>query len=198
MVGGTVSELSNRRRVDAYAGLAPTPCRSGSVAHEQGGLQRQQPTVAKTAMIQLTWLWVRHQARSILTLWFRQRVQLNGGRIRKVLIVALARKAAYRLLEIRDCRGSTGRSGDDGRKPAPPHFNLPEHQLWRIQVSGPRLARLKKPKKRMVPRRHAGADRSNGTEMRRRPGFAPYLLCVARRCVRQSSRVRNDASISLI
>ena len=39
-------------------------------------------------MIQLAWLWVRHQPRSILTLWFHQRVQL----VRKVLIVALARK----------------------------------------------------------------------------------------------------------
>jgi transposase-like protein len=46
----------------------------------------------RTTMIQLAWLWVRHQPRSILTLWFRQRVQLNGGRIRKVMIVALARK----------------------------------------------------------------------------------------------------------
>jgi hypothetical protein len=43
-------------------------------------------------VIQRAWLWVRHQPRSILTFWFRQRVQLNGGRIRKVLIVALARK----------------------------------------------------------------------------------------------------------
>ncbi|MGB6311545.1 MAG: IS110 family transposase, partial [Pseudolabrys sp.] len=46
----------------------------------------------RTTMIQLAWLWVRHQPRSILTLWFHQRVQLNGGRVRKVLIVALARK----------------------------------------------------------------------------------------------------------
>jgi transposase len=43
-------------------------------------------------MIQLAWLWVRHQPHSVLTLWFRQRVELNGGRSRKVLIVALARK----------------------------------------------------------------------------------------------------------
>ena len=43
-------------------------------------------------MIQLAWLWLKHQPRSQLTLWFNQRVQLNGSRIRKVLIVALARK----------------------------------------------------------------------------------------------------------
>lgn len=43
-------------------------------------------------MIQLAWLWLRHQPHSLLTLWFHRRVQLNGGRVRKVLIVALARK----------------------------------------------------------------------------------------------------------
>ena len=37
-------------------------------------------------------LWVRHQPRSVLTLWFHQRTQLNGGGVRKVLIVALGRK----------------------------------------------------------------------------------------------------------
>jgi transposase len=43
-------------------------------------------------MVQLSWLWLRHQPDSALTLWFHQRVQLNGGRIRWVMIVALARK----------------------------------------------------------------------------------------------------------
>ena len=60
-------------------------------AHEQG-VSKAGNTRLRTTMIQLAWLWVRHQPRSILTLWFRQRVQLNGGRIRKVMIVALARK----------------------------------------------------------------------------------------------------------
>src|SRR3984893_16212486 len=83
--------FSNRRQVAAYAGLAPTPWRSGSVAHEQGVSKAGNPRL-RTTMIQLAWLWVRHQPRSILTLWFHQRVQLNGGRVRKVLIVALARK----------------------------------------------------------------------------------------------------------
>jgi hypothetical protein len=40
----------------------------------------------RTTMIQLAWLWVRHQPRSILTLWFHQRVQLNGGRVRKRVV----------------------------------------------------------------------------------------------------------------
>jgi hypothetical protein len=88
---GLFRSFSNRRQVAAYAGLAPTPWRSGSVAHEQGVSKAGNPRL-RTTMIQLAWLWVRHQPRSILTLWFHQRTQLNGGRVRKVLIVALARK----------------------------------------------------------------------------------------------------------
>lgn len=88
---GLFRTFSNRRQVAAYAGLAPTPWRSGSVAHEQGVSKAGNPRL-RTTMIQLAWLWVRHQPRSMLTLWFQQRVQLNGGRVRKVLIVALARK----------------------------------------------------------------------------------------------------------
>jgi transposase len=88
---GLYRSFSNRRQVAAYAGLAPTPWQSGSVAHEQGVSKAGNPRL-RTTMIQLAWLWVRHQPGSILTQWFYQRVQFNGGRIRKVLIVALARK----------------------------------------------------------------------------------------------------------
>jgi len=88
---GLFRSFSNRRPVAAYAGLAPTPWQSGSVTHEQGVSKAGNPRL-RTTMIQLAWLWVRHQPHSILTQWFHQRAQLNGGRIRKVLIVALARK----------------------------------------------------------------------------------------------------------
>ena len=43
-------------------------------------------------MIQLAWLWLRHQPDSALALWFQDRVKRNGGRLRKTTIVALARK----------------------------------------------------------------------------------------------------------
>ena len=88
---GLFRNFSNRRQVAAYAGLAPTPWQSGSVALEQGVSKAGNPRL-RTTMIQLAWLWLRHQPHSQLTLWFHQRVQLNGGRVRKVLIVALARK----------------------------------------------------------------------------------------------------------
>ena len=43
-------------------------------------------------MIQLAWLWLRHQPTSALSVWFQERVQSNGGKMRKTTIVALARK----------------------------------------------------------------------------------------------------------
>jgi transposase len=46
----------------------------------------------RTTLIQLAWLWLRHQPQSALALWFKERVQRNGGRLKKSTIVALARK----------------------------------------------------------------------------------------------------------
>jgi transposase len=43
-------------------------------------------------MIQIAWLWLRHQPSSALTRWFEARVKRSGGRQRKTAIVALARK----------------------------------------------------------------------------------------------------------
>ena len=83
--------FSNRRQVAAYAGLAPTPWQSGSVAHEQGVSQSGNPRLRST-MIQLAWLWLRHQPTSELSLWFQDRVKRDGGRGKKTTIVALARK----------------------------------------------------------------------------------------------------------
>ena len=45
-----------------------------------------------TRFIQLAWLWLRHQPKSALALWFNERVSRNGGRMTKVIVVALARK----------------------------------------------------------------------------------------------------------
>ncbi|HZG66756.1 MAG TPA: IS110 family transposase [Herpetosiphonaceae bacterium] len=83
--------FSNRRQVAAYAGLAPTPWQSGSVEHEQGVSKSGNPKL-RTTMIQLAWLWLRHQPTSELSLWFKARVQHDGGRGKKVTVVALARK----------------------------------------------------------------------------------------------------------
>jgi transposase len=83
--------FDNRRQVAAYAGLAPTPWQSGAVRHEQGVSQSGNPRV-RSAMVQLAWLWLRHQPTSALSLWFNGRVERAGGRGKKTAIAALARK----------------------------------------------------------------------------------------------------------
>ena len=88
---GLFRTFANRRQVAAYAGLAPTPWKSGSVDREQGVSKAGNPRL-RTTMIQLAWLWLRHQPAAALSLWFQDRVRRNGGRLRKPMIVALARK----------------------------------------------------------------------------------------------------------
>jgi transposase len=88
---GLCRSFTNRKQLGAYAGLAPTPWQSGSVAHEQGVSKAGNPRL-RTTMIQLAWLWLRHQPQSALALWFKERVSHNGGRLKKTTIVALARK----------------------------------------------------------------------------------------------------------
>ena len=88
---GLFRTFANRRQVAAYAGLAPTPWKSGSVDREQGVSKAGNPRL-RTTMIQLAWLWLRHQPASALSLWFQERVRRNGGRLKKPMIVALARK----------------------------------------------------------------------------------------------------------
>ena len=87
---GLFRHFDNRRQVAAYAGLAPTPWQSGSVDREQGVSKSGNPRL-RTTMLQLAWLWLRHQPDSALSRWFHQRVGMHG-RIRKVMITALARK----------------------------------------------------------------------------------------------------------
>jgi transposase len=88
---GLFRRFDNRRQVASYAGLAPTPWQSGSVDREQGMSKSGNPRL-RTTLIQLAWLWLRHQPKSALTLWFEERVTRKGGRMRKTMIVALARK----------------------------------------------------------------------------------------------------------
>ena len=88
---GLSRSFDNRRQLAAYAGLAPTPWQSGRVSHDQGVSKAGNPRL-RSMLIQLAWLWLRHQPGSALTAWFKARVQHNGGRHKKSTIVALARK----------------------------------------------------------------------------------------------------------
>lgn len=89
-------DFANRRQVGSFVGLTGTPYDSGVMRHEQGISKAGNPR-ARTALIELAWFWLVHQPQSELTLWFKARVGERRGRVRKIAIVALARKLAVAL-----------------------------------------------------------------------------------------------------
>jgi len=83
--------FGNRREVAGYAGLVPSPWKSGGIDVEQGISKAGNARLRKT-MIQMAWLWLRHQPGSTLSRWFHERVGDRRGKIRRITIVAVARK----------------------------------------------------------------------------------------------------------
>ena len=83
--------FDNRRQLAAFVGLAPTPWASGSVEREQGISKAGNRRLRRT-MIELAWSWTRHQPSSALTQWFFGRIEGQAKRIKRIAIVALARK----------------------------------------------------------------------------------------------------------
>ena len=77
------------REVGAYFGLDGSPWRSGDTNREQGISKAGR---ARHAAIELAWLWLQHQPESALSKWFSQRAANASKRIRRITIVALARK----------------------------------------------------------------------------------------------------------
>jgi transposase len=83
--------IANRRALGSYVGLVGTPFSSGGSEREQG-IGKDGNRRVRAAMVELAWLWLRWQPDSTLSAWFRGRVGKAGGRIKKIMIVALARK----------------------------------------------------------------------------------------------------------
>jgi transposase len=93
--------FDNRRQVGSYLGMVGTPYDSGETRREQG-ISKAGNHRARATAIELAWLWLTHQPDSELSRWFRERVGDIKGRIRRITIVALARKlmvALWRYLE---------------------------------------------------------------------------------------------------
>jgi transposase len=84
-------DFANRRQVGSYFGLTGTPYNSGERSRDQG-ISKAGNWRARELAIELAWLWTVHQPDSALTRWFRERVRDIKGRIRRIAIVALARK----------------------------------------------------------------------------------------------------------
>jgi transposase len=86
----------NRREVAGCLGLTPTPYDSGDSQIEQG-ISKAGNRRARTMLVELAWRWLRLQPNSVLTQWFNRRFAGNGKRMRRVGIVALARRLAIAL-----------------------------------------------------------------------------------------------------
>jgi hypothetical protein len=90
-------QFANRQQVGSFLGLTPSPYASGEEERCQG-ISRAGSGPVRAIMIETAWLWIRYQPKSALTRWFVERTA--GGqstRMRKIMIVAVARKLAIAL-----------------------------------------------------------------------------------------------------
>jgi transposase len=93
--------FTNRRQVGAAAGLCSTLRSSGAVVRDQG-ISKAGNRYLRALAIELACSWLRRQPQSALSQWHHQRFAAGGPRLRRIGIVALARKllvALWRYLE---------------------------------------------------------------------------------------------------
>ncbi|MCG8339027.1 MAG: IS110 family transposase, partial [Proteobacteria bacterium] len=93
--------FSNRKQVASAAGLTPSVYQSG-VMDRDLGISKAGNKRIRSLMVELSWLWLRYQPESELSQWFTNRFGTGSRRIRKVGIVAMARKllvALWKYLE---------------------------------------------------------------------------------------------------
>jgi transposase len=83
--------FKNRREVGAFAGLTPTPYDSGNSRREQGISKAGRGRV-RTLSVQMAWVWLRLQPGSKLSQWYMERFAGGGSRMRRIGIVAMARR----------------------------------------------------------------------------------------------------------
>jgi transposase len=94
-------QIRNRRELASLAGLTPTPYNSGESQREQG-ISKAGNRRVRWIMVELAWCWLRFQPHSELSRWYDRRFDGGNARLRKVGIVALARKllvALWKYLE---------------------------------------------------------------------------------------------------
>lgn len=84
-------DFRNRRQVGALSGLAPTPFQSGR-SFREGGISRAGNRHVRGIIVDLAWSWLRWQPGSELSCWYRRRFAGGSSRVRRIGIVALARK----------------------------------------------------------------------------------------------------------
>jgi transposase len=84
-------QFQNRKEVGALAGLTPTPYDSGKSLREQGISKAGNQRIRGLA-VEIAWSWLRFQPQSHLSQWFMKRYANGGKRMRRIGIVAVARR----------------------------------------------------------------------------------------------------------
>jgi transposase len=84
-------DLQTPKQVGALAGLTPTPYQSGQARRELGIAKAGNRHIRAMA-IEIAWAWRRFQPASALAQWYERRFGAGSARLRKLGIVALARK----------------------------------------------------------------------------------------------------------
>jgi len=89
-------QFRNRRELAGSMGITPMPYQSGDSAREQG-ISHAGNRRARTMAIEIAWSWLRYQPQSRLSQWYRERFGSGGPRLRRIGIVAMARKLMVEL-----------------------------------------------------------------------------------------------------
>jgi transposase len=83
--------FANRRQVAGCVGLAGTPYDSGDT-HVEQGIAKTGNRRVRWLLVELAWSWLRYQPQSALSKWFNERFAGGGARLRRIGIVAVARR----------------------------------------------------------------------------------------------------------
>lgn len=89
-------EFRNRRQIGGLSGLTPTPYQSGA-EHREQGISKAGNRWMRSLAIEIAWGWLRYQPESELSRWYQARYGQGSTRLRKIGIVALARKLLIEL-----------------------------------------------------------------------------------------------------
>jgi transposase len=105
-VGGTSAAIlarevfarsfANRRRLGSYLGLTPSAYDSGTTTRCQG-ISKAGNSWARRVLIEVAWLWQKHQPASPLSHWYLQKTTGQSSRMRRIILIAMARKLAVSL-----------------------------------------------------------------------------------------------------
>jgi len=105
-VGGTSAAILARevfarsfasgRHLGSYLGLTPSAYDSGSTTRCQG-ISKAGNSWARRILIEVAWLWQKYQSASPLSHWYMQRTAGQSSRIRRIMLIAMARKLAISL-----------------------------------------------------------------------------------------------------